>query len=74
MTPLDSTATTLPYLVYHPLLVNAPPTYLNDWQLALVPYVPLISSVYWGLYGGVLVYMATRFVVIPLWRRWRGKD
>ncbi len=63
-------STALPYLVYHPLLFDAPPATLNSMQLALVPYVPIISALYWGLYVGALVYMAVRYIARPLWQRY----
>lgn len=74
---MTTSSTALPLLVYHPLLLNAPPAALNSVQLALLPYVPIISALYWGLYVGMLVYLGVRFVAQPLWQQmqqiWKKK-
>ncbi len=41
------------------------PTSLYPMQEALVPYVDEISIVYWVIFWSVIIFLSSRFVIIP---------
>jgi len=48
-----------------------PPDALTPLQSSIQPYALAISVVYWILWIGILYYLLTTYLIVPLWKRWK---
>ncbi|WKA26409.1 hypothetical protein [Bradyrhizobium roseum] len=55
----------LPIIALKPLEGNSPPS-LNAIQRFLLPHLPLMETMLWCLWWGILAYLVVRYLVIPL--------
>jgi hypothetical protein len=63
---MDSTQNNL---IVIPGLEGNPPVTPTPLQNAMMPYVPVIEIFWWCIWIGVLVYVATFYIVKPLLRK-----
>jgi hypothetical protein len=58
----------LPIIALKPLAGNSPPS-LNSVQQFLLPHLPLLETMLWCLWCGILAYLFVRYLAIPLAKR-----
>jgi hypothetical protein len=56
-------------LIVIPGLEGNEPTVLTPLQEAFVPFIPLITDLWWTMWFTTIIFIVTQFVLLPLFRK-----